>query len=60
MTVARQFSFDFPSIYAIRPTVVPPKYRPHPIRHAIDKFVYHVLFAYIIDLILFCVGRERM
>lgn len=60
MNEARKVSDKYPSIYCVRPPVYPPRQRPHPWRHSIEKFVYHVLFAHLIDFILGLVGREKM
>ncbi|KAI1289356.1 putative fatty acyl-CoA reductase [Halotydeus destructor] len=60
MAHARIVNEKYPSIYNIRPPAHPPKKRPHPLVHAIERFLYHVLFAYLIDFVLLLVGQKRI
>jgi fatty acyl-CoA reductase len=60
MTFARNASLDYPSIYAMRPCMHPPRYRQSRIMYKIRCFFYHILFAYLIDALLTLVGRPKM
>ena len=60
MMYARRASIEYPSIYAMRPMMYPPKSRPSPIVYSLQKFFYHLIFAYLIDFMLVLVGRPRM
>ena len=60
MTHARKASLEYPSIYAMRPCMHPPRSRQSRIMYKIRCFLYHVLFAYLIDVLLMLVGRPRM
>lgn len=52
---------ESPSIYVIRPPTLPPKRcRMSRVEFAIKKFFYHVVFAYLIDMLLFSIGKKPM
>lgn len=52
---------ESPSIYVIRPPTLPPKIcRMSRTEFVIKKFFYHIVFAYLIDFLLFAIGRKPM
>jgi len=60
MVHARNASLIYPSIYAMRPCMHPPRSRQSRMMYKIRCFFYHILFAYLIDVLLMLVGRPRM
>ena len=60
MSIGREESVRQPSMYFVRPQMQVPKSRPHPLIHRIQRFVYHTLFAYFIDMLLVLFGYKRM
>ena len=52
---------ECPSLYVIRPPTMPPKIcRMSRIEFQVKKFFYHIVFAYLVDFILFIIGRKPM
>jgi fatty acyl-CoA reductase len=57
----KQLMEESPSIYVIRPPTLPPKIcRMSRLEFRIKKFLYHIVFAYLVDFFLFMLGRKPM
>lgn len=59
-SVAREFAVQYPSSKQLRPLIVPPKIKKASIFFPIQKFIYHTLFALVLDLILTLLGYKKM
>lgn len=54
------FVYEWPSMYSVRPPLVPPKHRSHPIIYKLKELVYHTFFAYFLDFMLVLFGYKMM
>lgn len=57
---ARELAIAYPSSKQLRPLLEPPRIKKASIFFPVEKFIYHTLFAFLIDLILSLLGYKKM